>query len=393
MVKVIAMYFPQFHAIPENNRWWGEGFTDWVNVKKAKPQFEGHYQPRVPLNHHYYDQSDLKTIRWQTDLAQEYGLYGFCHYHYWFEEKRLLHKPTDLLLCNKDIKFPFCLSWANETWSRQWDGQNHRILIRQTHIPEKTRWKKHFDYLIKAWTDERAIKVDGRPIFAIYRPQNIEHLDDMLDFWQEEARRYGLNQGIYFIAQKQYEFHDKSILRRFDAVFQFNPFESIFYKKEAQKTPETQLRKKLKAMVPAPLRLCLRSLLNKLSPKLIFHNYDDVWADLVQMRTEPGITTFPGAFVDWDNTPRYNNRATLFKGCCPERFEYWLGQLIDTMGQRNLPADYIFLNAWNEWGESAYLEPDEKNGYRYLEAVKRAVNRPLAGKRLKNNSLEKEHNV
>ncbi len=371
MAKIVAMYFPQFHEILENNRWWGDGFTDWFNVKKAKPQFNGHYQPRVPLNKNYYDQSDCETLRCQISLAQKYGVHGFCHYHYWFDGKQLLHEPTDLMLSNKDINFPFCLSWANETWSRKWDGKNHSILIRQTHIPEKERWKRHFEYLFKAWSDERAIKIDGRPIFVIYRPHYIHHIGDMLDFWQQEARRRGLK-GIYFMAQKQYEFPNSNILRHFDAVFQFQPFESIFSKKTKQGSVGAY-RKILKKGLPETFKKWLISLRESLFPKLTFYDYDEVWADVIKVRNEPSLTTFPGAFVDWDNTARYNNRAHLFKGSCSKKFEYWLGRLIDTMKERNLPEDYIFLNAWNEWAESAYLEPDEKNAYGYLNAVKKAM--------------------
>lgn len=371
MAKIVAMYFPQFHAIEENDQWWGKGFTDWVNVKKANPQFKGHYHPRVPLNNNYYDQSDVRTLQWQVSLAREYGVYGFCHYHYWFDGKHLLHKPTDLMLSHKDIDFPFCLSWANETWSRKWDGRDHSILIRQTHIPEKERWKRHFDYLVKVWSDERAIKVDGRPIFVIYRPNNINQIDDMLDFWRKEARRYGL-EGVYFIAQKQYEFPSRDVLRSFDAIFQFNPFESIFFK-QMKEMPQRRYREILKAIIPNVARTHIVSLLDSLFPKLTFYNYDEVWSDVIKIRNEPGITTFPGGFVDWDNTARYRNRATLFRGSSPESFERWMRRLINTMEERNLPEDYIFLNAWNEWAESAYLEPDEKNGYGYLKALKNAL--------------------
>ncbi|MBL8512473.1 MAG: glycoside hydrolase family 99-like domain-containing protein, partial [Betaproteobacteria bacterium] len=169
-VKPIALYFPQFHRIPENDRWWGEGFTDWTNVKKAKPQFEGHSQPRVPKDGRYYDQSEVETIRWQVGLAKSHGIYGFCHYHYWFDGKQLLEAPTNAMLDHPDIDFPFCLAWANETWSRRWDGRESDVLISQTHPPVKERWEQHFQYLIRAWKDPRAIKMDGKPVFLIYRP-------------------------------------------------------------------------------------------------------------------------------------------------------------------------------------------------------------------------------
>ncbi|MGC9022906.1 MAG: glycoside hydrolase family 99-like domain-containing protein, partial [Dissulfurimicrobium sp.] len=186
-VRPVAFYFPQFHAIPENDEWWGKGFTDWVNVKKARPQFKGHYQPRVPLGGRYYDQSKKDVIAWQIELARSYGLYGFCHYHYWFDGKQLLETPTNIFLESKELDFNFCLAWANETWSRRWDGRDHHILIQQTHIPDKDRWLAHFRYLIRAWSDERAIKIDGKPVFLIYRAHRIENIGEMFDFWREMA--------------------------------------------------------------------------------------------------------------------------------------------------------------------------------------------------------------
>ena len=161
------MYFPQLHAIPENDEWWGKGFTDWNNVKSGFPQFEGHHQPRIPLNDYYYDQSKLETIKSQVELARTHGIYGFCHYHYWFDGKQLLETPTNLMLAHKEIDFPFCLSWANETWSRRWDAQEHHILIQQTHPPVKEKWKRHYDYLIQFWKDPLSIKFYGKHVFII----------------------------------------------------------------------------------------------------------------------------------------------------------------------------------------------------------------------------------
>lgn len=371
-VKLIAMYFPQLHAIPENDEWWGKGFTDWNNVRAAMPQYEGHYQPRVPLDKNYYDQSQLETLRWQIDLARRHGLYGFCHYHYWFDGKQLLETPTNLIMANRDIDFPFCLSWANETWSRRWDAREHHILIQQTHPPVKERWKLHYDYLIKAWTDPRAIKVDGKPVFVIYRPQRIEKLDEMLAYWRELARRDGLP-GLYFIFQMQSELHNKNCLKSFDALFQFQPFEAInsptFNKRSIKHSPLFKLIRKL----PARYQDMLRGVREAFVKELTFHDYDAIWRNIVEIRPDQELTTFPGAFVDWDNTSRYKKRATIFRGATPEGFAGWFGKLVDSMPQRGLPEDFIFLNAWNEWSEGAYLEPDERYGYRYLEAVKKVL--------------------
>lgn len=367
--KVIAMYFPQFHAIPENDSWWGKGFTDWNNVRAAQPQFEGHYQPRLPLGGNYYDQSDVETIRWQVGLAKEHGIYGFCHYHYWFDGRQLLETPTNLLLANKDIDMPFCLSWANETWSRRWDGRDHHILIKQTHPPTQQSWRKHYGYLIEAWTDPRAIKVDGKPVFAIYRPHNILKLDQMLAYWRELAHVDGLP-GLYFLVQKQYEIPDGTPMNGFDGVFQFQPFEAIysptFNKGSIRQSPWFKLVRRL----PEPLQDMLRGVRAKFVNELTFYDYEAAWEQIVKIRRDPRLAIYPGAFMDWDNAPRYKRRATVFRGASPELFSEWFGRLIDSMPERNLPENFIFLNAWNEWSEGAYLEPDERYGYQYLQAVK-----------------------
>lgn len=370
--KVIAMYFPQLHAIPENDEWWGKGFTDWVNVKAAQPQYDGHNQPRIPLNGNYYDQSHLETLRWQVNLAKSYGVYGFCHYHYWFDGKQLLETPTNLMLANKDLDMPFCLSWANETWSKRWDGRDHHILVKQTHPAEKERWKLHFDYLIQAWQDERAICVDGKPVFVIYRPQNIHEIENMLDYWRELAVRNGLK-GLYFVFQKQYEMHARECLSGFDAVFQFQPFEAIYSPDFDPDSVRHSSWFKMIRSLPEGAQDMLRAVRAKFIKELTIHDYDSVWREIIKVRSEPDLATFPGAFVDWDNTARYKSRATVFKSASPEKFEYWLGQLIQSMPDRDIPEPFIFLNAWNEWAESTYLEPDEKYGYAYLEALKRTL--------------------
>lgn len=376
-VKLIAMYFPQLHAIPENDEWWGKGFTDWENVKSAIPQYADHYQPRVPLGKNYYDQSKIETLRWQIDLAKQYGVYGFCHYHYWFDGKQLLETPTNLMMENRDIDFPFCLSWANETWSKRWDGRDHHILIQQTHPATKGSWKKHYDYLIKAWTDPRAIKVDGKPVFVIYRPQRIDKIDQMLAYWRELALQDGLP-GLYFIFQKQYELPSKACLRSFDALFQFQPFEAVnspsFDINSIQHSPLFKMIRSL----PERYQDMLRGLRAKFVRELTFHDYDEVWRQIVELRSDPDLTTYPGAFVDWDNASRYKKRATIYRGATPEKFSYWMSRLVDGMPSRDLPEKFIFLNAWNEWSEGAYLEPDEKFGYQYLEAIRNALSPKLS---------------
>lgn len=370
--KIIAMYFPQFHAISENNLWWGEGFTDWSNVKTSIPQYKGHYQPRVPLGGLYYDQSSLETLRAQVVQAKKFRIYGFCHYHYWFDGKQLLETPTNLMLQNPDIDFPFCLSWANETWSRRWDGRDSHILIQQTHPATQDSWKLHYDYLIKAWKDPRAIKVDDKPVFVIYRPQHITKIDEMLSYWRDLAKQDGLP-GLYFIFQKQYDLGNENCLNSFDAVFQFQPGESVNSPTFNKSKIGSSFWVKFLRNLPENFQDRLRTFRAKFYKEITFYEYEDVWKKAVEIRPDPSITTYPGAFVDWDNASRYKKRATIFRGASPEKFKKWLGILIASMSERKLPENFIFLNAWNEWSEGAYLEPDERFGYQYLEALSSAL--------------------
>lgn len=370
--KIIAMYFTQLHSIKENDAWWGKGFTDWVNVKKAVPLFNAHYQPRAPLNLNYYDQSSIETIRDQVDLAKQYGIYGFCHYHYWLDGRQLLETPTNLFLKNTDIDFPFCLSWANETWSRKWDGHDHDILIKQTHPPTIESWSKHFDYLINAWSDERAIKIDGKPVFIIYRPQKIQQIDAMLAYWDKRARESGLK-GLYYIFQKQYEPSDKSCLKSFDAEFQFQPFEAIHTTGYSQVSVRNQKIRILIDGLPKFVQSIVWALWASCRKSCTVHQYDKIWEQIIQNNLKSPENVFPGAFVDWDNTARYGRRATIVNGATPDRFNYWLKKLVIATSDRPDDLNYIFLNAWNEWAECAYLEPDEKYGLQYLEAIKDVV--------------------
>ncbi|RRQ78488.1 glycoside hydrolase family 99-like domain-containing protein, partial [Enterococcus faecium] len=199
-MRVIAFYLPQFHEIPENNEWWGEGFTEWTNVKTARPLYSGHYQPREPINDNYYDLLNDDVKEWQVSIAKKNGIYGFCFYHYWFDGKMLLEKPVEQFLKNKNLDINFCLSWANEPWTKAWVSKNDSILIEQNYGNEEN-WEKHFDYLLPFFKDSRYICNDGKPLFVIYRPEQIGCLNEMLDYWQILAKKNGLA-GIDFAYQQ-----------------------------------------------------------------------------------------------------------------------------------------------------------------------------------------------
>jgi len=369
MTRVVAIYFPQLHAIPENDRWWGKGFTDWTNVKKAQPLFPGHYQPRVPLDGHY-DQSKREVIRRQVSLAREYGVDAFSHYHYWFEGKQLLQTPTNLFLEMKDLKIEFCLSWANETWSRRWDGQDHEILIEQRHTPRRELWEAHFQYLIRAWTDERALRIDGRPLFQIYRPAKIAQLGQMLDYWQTRARAYGID-GIHFTAVCQSSLPPWEIHRHFDSVMLFQPFFAHYSLAARHPSLTARIGGRIANMFPAAIANPAKKFVDDLSRPLRLP-YDRTWREIVANRIDRVFTHFEGAFVDWDNTARYGNRAMLWDGATPERFERWMQRLLTKVETYPERQRLVFINAWNEWAEGAYLEPDERHRYAYLEALRRA---------------------
>jgi len=370
-VRAYALYFPQFHRIAENDAWWGEGFTDWVNVRRAQPLFPAHYQPRVPLGGRYYDQSERETLAWQIDLARTHGLSGFCHYHYWFEGKQLLNTPTDMVLADRSLDFPFALAWANETWSRRWDGQNHLILIEQTHRRDHAMWLRHFEYLFRFWSDPRAITIDRRPVFMIYRPHHIPDLAELLDFWRERAIERGLP-GVYFVAIKQYEFPRPEQIAHFDAIMQFAPFEAMFsptYRGPKGLEQERWLQPLRR--LPDAWQHRLRRWKDQLWPTRTEYDYESLWAHLVERPTrEAGKPSMPGAFIDWDNTARYGRRARLFLGASPERFRHWFGELARRVAAKPAPESYIWINAWNEWSEGTYLEPDERYGLAHLEAVR-----------------------
>jgi len=373
--RAVAFYLPQYHRIPENDRWWGDGFTDWVNVRKASPLFPGHYQPRVPLGQRYYDLTDKDTIRWQIGLAQSYGVYGFCHYHYWFDGVQLLQNPTDAFLSDRSLDFPFCLAWANATWSRRWDGDENAdsILMQQTHRPDRQIWRRHLDYLIRAWTDPRAITIEGKPVFLVYSPQIIVELHNLLEYWREGAQEAGLP-GLHLVAMRQHKLLDDRILSDFDAVTHFQPAMAMLMPKRSDGLLSTvSVERHLRALPPW-LKNPLKKVQRMLPEATRFYDYDELWKRA--LAPDPGASVrpaYPGAFLDWDNTARYGKRARIVRGADPKKFSRWFRELVGSLSESTPEQRLIFVNAWNEWAEGSYLEPDERNGYGYLEAIRDSV--------------------
>lgn len=350
--KILAFYLPQYHTIPENDLWWGKGFTEWTNVKASNPQFRWHIQPEIPLHNNYYDLSDPRVMEDQARLAKTYKIDGFVYYHYWFHGKKLLEKPIENMLSNPDIDINFCLCWANETWSRTWSGAEKQILIKQNYDETFEECSEHFYYLLNFFKDKRYLKVHNRPIIIIYKPQLICNLDEMMSWWNQLAREAGFA-GLLWGFQHESSFTQLSRLIDFDFGINFEPFYTV-----QQELQENLLIKKIKGAV--------RRVLNK--PKV--YDYDTIWEHILARKTiTENITIFQSAFPSWDNTPRRQNHSIIFKGASPKKFQEYFLELY-----RKCNNDlFLFINAWNEWAEGAHLEPDKRNGYGYLEAVKAAV--------------------
>ncbi|KAF0817852.1 MULTISPECIES: glycosyltransferase WbsX family protein [unclassified Cytobacillus] len=345
-MKIIAFYLPQFHQIPENDKWWGKGFTEWTNTRKAKPLFPGHYQPREPFQNNYYNLTDPKARKWQAEIAKKYGIYGFCYYHYWFKGKMLLERPFKEVLKTGEPDFPFCLSWANEPWTRRWDGLDHHVLMPQDY-GSKEDWKQHFDYLLPAFLDRRYIRVNGKPLFIIYRPGHIPFCEEMLKYWDNLAKQNGLK-GIFFV--ETLNSFPNSNVKGFHARVEFEPLYTTYHG-ECQNLSKT---------------------VGGFQGDRHVKDYDRVWSCILRRKPDKNKKTFPGAFVDWDNTARKGDEAGIFAGASPEKFSKYLTRQIHRAVSL-YKSDFLFINAWNEWAEGAYLEPDKKYGFQYLKALKKAL--------------------
>lgn len=366
-MKVIAMYLPQFHKVPENDRWWGEGFTDWVSAKEAKPLYEGHYQPHIPLNNNYYDLMDKKTMEWQTDLMHKYGVDGMCMYHYWFENgRRILEKPAENLLKWQDIDMPFCFSWANETWARSWANikdsntwsnvkespmNQEKILLNQNY-GDVHAWKEHFEYLCRFFQDERYIKIDGKPVFLIYRVNLVDCLQEMLECWRKWSLEKGFK-GLYIIGSNL----AGNELQYLDAELYHEPL------KNSRNLIENDFTSYVKRI-----------------------EYKDVWENIINQ--VPQKRTFYGGFVGYDDTPRRGTEGLVVENTSPQMFGKYLKMLMKKNAMHG--NDITFINAWNEWGEGMHLEPDSKYGYNFLEQI------PIAKKNYQDVQLKEtrsdEHN-
>lgn len=366
--KIISMYLPQFHETEENNLWWGKGFTDWVSVKGADRLFPKHNQPRIPLNNNYYDLSAISNIKWQIELAKNYGIYGFAFYHYWFSSNlSTLKKPAELLLEHTEIEFPFCFAWDNVSWIRTWskfknksndwapknDGLSSNVgdgVLAKFEYGTENDWKIHFDYLLQFFRDPRYIKVNNKPVFLIWTYNEKNVLIKMCNYWRQLAKKAGFD-DIYLIGRVVP--YDK--ITCFDAYFNYEPQFSAWLNKNIINRVFNKLKVKLG--------------INKLTK----YNYDKVWKDILKFakKNKNIHNILYGGFVDYDDTPRRGAKGKLICGGNAEKFYNYLSELYQISNTNE--KEFLFLTAWNEWGEGAYLEPDNVNKYEYLDKIRKLV--------------------
>lgn len=375
--KIIAYYLPQYHRIPENDMWWGEGFTEWTNVKNAKPFIGGQVQPKVPLGNNYYDLMDKETVRWQTDLSHKYGIYGFCYFHYYFGGgRKVLEKPAENLLEWKDIPQRFCFFWANPEWKRTWSAvktngttwipdteekqvqgvsdNESGILLRQDYGSEK-EWIEHFEYLLPFFKDSRYITVDGKPFFAIYDARDIKCLQPMLECWDKLAKENGIP-GISIAVVN--DDSDYGNLVSLNLEYSFGIIQYSLKRKIISGT---------KRLANIMLKLVGQEQLANVL------DYDSVWKMILKKSPSKKRKSIPGGIVRYDETPRRGKRGLYVKGDSPAKFQWYLREQLER-ARTVYNSEFLFLDAWNEWGEGNYLEPDEQFGFEYLDAVQNALN-------------------
>ena len=341
---LIAFYLPQYHRVAENSEWWGPGFTEWTNVVKGKPNYQGHYQPHLPQELGFYDLSNVEVMREQAELATIYGVGAFCFYYYWFSGRRILEKPIDNFL-NSDIDMPYCLCWANENWTRTWDGDTRSVLMEQKYLDSDPQ--AFIDSVLPHFRDTRYLKVDGKPMLVVYRAKDIPNVSRVFQLWRDAVKSAGFP-DLHIAAVDFYDIARPDEVGA-DALVEFPPH-------------------KFNGLNSLPDRM----------PTIINHEFRGSMVDYAKVmaqsanRPVPDFTLYRGVLPSWDNTARRQNTPTILHGSTPELFREWLNY-IRSYTRENMSGrsdNFIFINAWNEWGEGCHLEPDQKYGLQYLEAVK-----------------------
>lgn len=355
-VRVLALYLPQYHPIPENDEWWGKGFTEWTNVGKAKPLFYRHYQPKVPADLGYYDLRLAEARDAQAEMARKYGVEGFCYWHYWFGGgKRLLERPFLEVLATGKPDFPFCLAWANESWRGFHHGLKNRQVLIEQRYPSKQDYIDHFNALLPAFKDPRYICVDDKPLFMVFQPHQLPNAPHFIKLWQELAKENGLK-GIHFVGQTYSASQVDSIIGMgFDAV---NIVRLFDYKKK--RVFGIYLLRKLRTLLLG-------------SPRII--PYREAMKTFVGEEEERD-NVYPTIIPNWDHTPRTGRKGLVFHNSTPELFSQHLKSISDVV-KKKTSEKIVFIKSWNEWAEGNYMEPDLRYGTAYLERLRDLLVNPL----------------
>jgi lipopolysaccharide biosynthesis protein len=364
--RIIAFYLPQFHPIPENDQWWGPGFTEWTNVAKAKPLFPGHEQPRLPADLGFYDLRVPETRAEQARMARASGIEGFCYWHYWFGHgRRILERPFQEVLNSGQPAFPFCLAWANQSWTGVWYGNPKSIMIEQKY-PGPEDEKAHFDWALNAFRDPRYMTVNGKPIFCVFAPQDLPSTASFIRHWRQLAERAGLP-GIYFVANSHVAGPNTDPYRNpeldpFDAVTRNTPGDYVSSRNRRNRLDLAQ-RWRTRDFVTRYSRWAA-----KYKRPVCFEYADVVENTLNDIPRDPRF--LPQVMPNWDNTPRSGQHGIVYRNSTPELFARHLAKAVAIVKDRPQQEAIIFLKAWNEWAEGNYLEPDAKHGHAYLKAMR-----------------------
>ncbi|MFZ5485079.1 MAG: glycoside hydrolase family 99-like domain-containing protein [Pseudomonadota bacterium] len=353
-MQILAFHLPQFHPIPENDAWWGKGFTEWTNVTRARPVVPGHYQPHLPADLGFYDLRLPEARDAQADLARQYGIDGFVYYHYWFNGKRVLERPVDEILASGKPDFPFCLCWANENWTRAWDGRTGQNLLEQHYSPEDDQ--AHIEALLPFLSDPRYVRVEGKPLLLIYRTELLPDPARTAALWREAAMRSGLGEICLARVESFVTGVDPASIG-FDVAIEFAPDW-----RRLQKLRFSRMQKLMSRV--------------GLFPKGYFEHRFVEYRDLVagmQSKAIPSYRHYRCVTPGFDNSPRRKSDATIIQNSTPEQYQGWLSKtLADEMTMHAPAAQLVFINAWNEWAEGNHLEPDQRWGRAYLEATRSA---------------------
>jgi len=344
---LIAFYLPQFHPIPENDVWWGKGFTEWTNVAKARPLFRGHYQPHLPSDLGFYDLRVPEVREAQAEMARTYGIEGFCYYHYWFAGRRLLERPFNEVLASGKPDFPFCLCWANESWSGIWHGAPNRILIEQPY-PGLDDEIAHFHFLVKAFTDARYITVDGKPLFLVYCPNKLPEPRRVTDHWRKLAKEAGL-QDLFLVGVANEPWDPAA-----------NGFDGSTVRNLGN------MSQNLNRQVPTLVRVKRRLLGHRDK----FYDYERAIKYLYMAECDKD-NVFPCMIPNWDSTARSGRRGVVLHNSSPGLFQKHAQMLVDQVQHKPVGKRIIFVKSWNEWAEGNHLEPDQRYGLQYLEVLRK----------------------